>query len=200
MKTRFHLILLLALAPLCLSASDKVESMLAATGGITFEKTYQVEVGYHFVFLKHVALGASVGCWAENPGRNLQVREFFDGSSSHISRPFVKPSLMLFTPPFVRLPLLSLKLGVEGGGIFSPRFTNTLRARNSAGEDVYFNYRSRACAWSASAWVQAEVFSLLVGVGYSVSSLELNKQVSVTTGKCYDDYPQGIFVRLGYYF
>jgi hypothetical protein len=48
--------------------------------------------------------------------------------------------------------------------------------------------------------VQAELLRVIIGVGYSASSLELSKHFSATTRTTYDDYPQGIFARVGVYF
>ena len=68
------------------------------------------------------------------------------------------------------------------------------------GREMLFNYRSRAVSWGAAAWVQAELLRVIIGVGYSASSLELSKHFSATTRTTYDDYPQGIFARVGVYF
>ena len=185
---------------LTLQAQGGGQSLVTATGGITFEKTYQVEVGYHYVFFNYVALGASVGCWGEYSGDGLPAREAFDGMAHRLSRPYLKPSVMLFTPPFVNLSLLRLKLGVEGSLMISPRFTNTIAMKDANGQEMLFNYRSRACAWGAAAWVQAEIAKVILGVGFNVSSLELSKQYSVTTMRRINEYPQGIFARVGVMF
>ena len=95
---------------------------------------------------------------------------------------------------------LALKLGVEGSAMFSPRFTNTIEMHDGEGREMLFNYRSRAVSWGAAAWVQAELLRVIIGVGYSASSLELSKHFSATTRTTYDDYPQGIFARVGVYF
>ncbi|MCR4920634.1 MAG: hypothetical protein K5945_02865 [Bacteroidaceae bacterium] len=176
------------------------QSLITATGGITFEKTYHVEVGYHYVFFNHIALGGNVGCWAEYSGDALPAREAFDGMAHRLSRPYLKPSVMLFTPPFVNLSLLRLKLGVEGSLMISPRFTNTLEMKDANGQDMLFNYRSRTCAWGAAAWLQAEIVKVMVGVGYSVTSLELSKHYSATTLQRINEYPQGVFARVGVFF
>ena len=120
--------------------------------------------------------------------------------ASRLSRPYLKPSVMLFTPAFVNLAVLRLKLGVEGSAMFSPRFTNTIEMHDGEGREMLFNYRSRAVSWGAAAWVQAELLRVIIGVGYSASSLELSKHFSATTRTTYDDYPQGIFARVGVYF
>ena len=98
------------------------------------------------------------------------------------------------------LAVLRLKLGVEGSAMFSPRFTNTIEMHDGEGREMLFNYRSRAVSWGAAAWVQAELLRVIIGVGYSASSLELSKHFSATTRTTYDDYPQGIFARVGVYF
>ena len=197
-KLRLCMLILLLSPTLC--ANSWGQSLITASGGITFEKTYNVEVGYHYVFFRHVAVGASVGCWAEYSDNKLRAREMFDGVAHHLSRPYLKPSLMLFTPPFVNLAVLRLKLGVEGSAMFSPRFRNTLVIHDTEGDEMLFNYRSRAVSWGAAAWLQAEVFKVIVGLGYSATSLELNKHFSATPRTTYDDYPQGIFARVGLYF
>lgn len=197
---KLFLCLYILLLSFALHASEWGQSLITATGGITFEKTYNVEVGYHYVFFRHVAVGASLGCWAEYSSEKLQAREMFDGMASRLSRPYLKPSVMLFTPAFVNLAVLRLKLGVEGSAMFSPRFTNTIEMHDGEGREMLFNYRSRAVSWGAAAWVQAELLRVIIGVGYSASSLELSKHFSATTRTTYDDYPQGIFARVGVYF
>ena len=176
MKKLFLCLYILLLSS-ALHASEWGQSLITATGGITFEKTYNVEVGYHYVFFRHVAVGASLGCWAEYSSEKLQAREMFDGMASRLSRPYLKPSVM-----------------------FSPRFTNTIEMHDGEGREMLFNYRSRAVSWGAAAWVQAELLRVIIGVGYSASSLELSKHFSATTRTTYDDYPQGIFARVGVYF
>lgn len=151
---------------------------LGLGAGITGEGTYSLSLDWHYLPCRYLGLGARGGYWHELPSHGTFSKwSLSEPGTDRLLRPFIMPSILLRSPSFIRATICSLNLSVEAGYMLNGKFNRQVSALNDFGQMVTCDYRSQAGSWYGEACIDITIPHVSMGVGYSLSTLELNKHL-----------------------
>jgi hypothetical protein len=201
MKKSFFLIILSYLTALNSFAQDTAKGVLSVGTGITLNDTYFVEIGGHYMLNGYVGVGGSVGYWKQFSSNGLLSKvDDTEDDNNLLMRPYLKPSVIAFTPPLLKTERMELSIGAEGSCMMNAKFNRTILFLGTPQGDIYKTYRSRAVSWGGNLWLQAKFQHVSLGLGYSLSTLELDKKISADGSRLDDKLTHGLFVRIAFLF
>ncbi len=155
----------------------KHECSVAAN--ITWSDTYGLEFSYHYMPLRYAGIGLAVGSWRSlDDGPTLLEVWYGDGTDYDYSnyQLYVKPSLLLRTPPLFRIRQWefglhccpTLYIGTR------PRLCYTTLTPDGSVKAV--DYRSDCLAWEGDFGLEIRSRRSILSLGYSLSNLDINRE------------------------
>lgn len=201
MKKRLFLIILSHFAILSCFAQDAIRGVLSVGTGITMNDTYFYETGVHYMLLEYIGIGGCIGYWKQFSSNGLLSKvDGTEDDNNLLMRPYLKPSVIAFTPPLLKTERMELSIGAEGSCMMNAKFNRTILFLGTPQGDIYKTYRSRAVSWGGNLSLQAKFQHVSLGLGYSLSTLGLDKKISADGSRLDDKLTYGLFVRIAFLF
>lgn len=168
-------------------AEAKGSGLFSVEAGIYYEGYYQLGIGMHYMLCQYVGVGGECGIWS-----NAILPELEDGfDDSDILRPFIRPSLVAYTPYFKKWKQGELNFRAETSCMINATVSNYVKGKRihsrifSFGGELGPNFRSDS--WS-------------IGIAYCISNLDFGKERSNSRKGFRSKIAQGLFLRFGYIF
>lgn len=209
LKILLFTIILLVISVFKLNAQDS-HNVLTFTGGLSFEKSYNIELAYHYKPTPNLGIGGAVGCWKTFSDFGSLLSDFFnsldddyyyDGYSyddGDILRPYLKASIVGFTPDLYKSENFNIRLGLTMHVMINPTFTREIKYERPNGQpELIEDFESRWYSWGGELGVDFYDDEFGIGLGYSISTLELKTMIDFKRRAILaNQFIHGVFLRL----
>lgn len=168
---RLALLFLMALAGQGLHAQR-----IAVTGALTADETWQAELSYHQMLNPYVGLGAGLGLWRERDAKAIPSGKGWrvHPDDERIRGFYLHPSIVLITPPILRLGPIGLGLTGEAGAKLSLPYDRVTVALNGGKQTKHVSTtKGQWASVDGRLAVFVNFSALSVSLGYQISNLDI---------------------------
>lgn len=207
------ILLFVAVLSICVSFRGQAQEgnhQMTFTGGLTFAKSYNLELAYHYKPTHYFGVGGAVGCWKtfsdfgdilNDVFNSLEDDYYYDDyyyDDGNILRPYLKASVVGFTPDLYKGDGLKINIGLTMHVMVNPTFRHEIEyARPDGRPELIEDFESRWYSWGGELGVNFYDDEFGLGVGYSISTLELKPKIDIRRRAITTDrFIHGIFLKL----
>lgn len=211
MKHRITLIIIIL--SICFSFKMRAQEsnhLMTFTGGFTFAKSYNLELGYHYRPTHYFGVGGAVGLWKtfsdfgdllNDISISTEDDYYYDDyyyDDGNILRPYIKASIMGFTPDLYKSDDFNINIGLTMHVMANPTFTREIEYERPNGRPEFIeDFESRWYSWGGELGVNFYDEEFGIGLGYSISTLELKTKIDIRRrAVTADRFIHGIFLKL----
>lgn len=190
--------------------AQESKNLLTFGGGLSFEKSYNIELAYHYKPAPNFGIGGAVGCWRTFSSYGSMFADFFNSMTDEyyyddytyddaaIIRPYLKASIVGFTPDLYKSESLNIRMGLTMHVMINPTFKHEIQYERPNGQpELIEDFESRWYSWGGELGVDFYDEEFGIGIGYSISTLELKTKIDIKRRQILaEQFIHGVFLRL----
>lgn len=203
--TYFIVLLFLHCCSYAQSSMDR--SRIALTAGLNTNDAYDLEFSYHYMLLPCLGVGSGIGYFNQWYNEYLPNGEtgghwnswLLSESDKKIGKVYLRPSVLLFTPAFLKLGKYKISLQSESGvQLLIPYAGVHIDYANSNTYDSKSIYRSTCKGkwvfWNFKGGISLSAHDSALVLGYGISNLDIyssRRFINIENVSLSDFYPEG---------
>lgn len=170
------------------SQTDRQQAVL--TAALNSNDAYELELSYHYLFLPCVGIGGGVGYskqWYNDyipdgyMANDSRTSWRMDDECRKVEKLYIRPSILLKTPPLIKMGKGRIGLQIEPGLQLTIPYTGVWIEYERYGDR--FDYESKSkhissnkgdwCFWHLKSSMNWTVNKVFIGLGYSISNMDI---------------------------